>query len=325
MKKETKIAIAAVLATSAAAAATATLITCVRLLSDVAVKKDLPKIPVSVRNKISGGPIIKDDNIVNLAQKKSEALRALCTEKVTVTNRDGLTLTGHWYRALHPKRIVIAMHGWRSSWSHDFGMIADFLHTNDCSVLFPDQRSHGESEGEHIGFGVLERYDCADWVNHVVQIEDPTLPVYLCGISMGATTVLMASELELSDRVKGIISDCGFTSPYDIWEHVMNDNLKINSKLAFQMANHYISRKAHFDAKEASTLTAVANTKIPILFVHGDADGFVPVEMTKKNYDACASEKQILIVPGAEHGLSFCVDGDSYKKAVLDFFSKYDN
>lgn len=324
MKKETKIAIAAVSCTAAAAAATSVLLTCVRFLSDVAVKKDLPNISPSMRKRISGSSN-KEGELADLVKKQSENLRSLCTEKVTMVNRDGLKLTGYWYRSPDPKRIVIAMHGWRSSWSHDFCVSADFMHDIGCSVLFPDQRCHGESEGEHIGFGVLERFDCADWVNYVVRTESPHLPIYLCGVSMGATTVLMASELSLPERVKGIISDCGFTSPYDIWEHVMNNNLKINSKFAFQMANNYISRKAHFDGKEASTVTAVANTKIRILFVHGDADGFVPIEMTNKNYESCASEKQLLIVHGAEHGMSFYVDGGSYKKAVCDFFLKYDN
>ena len=324
MKKETKIAIAAVSAAGFAATVTATLVASVKLISDMAVKKDIPKILKPMKKVIAGGGEV-DKQLVETASKESENLRSLCTEKVVIQNRDGLNLTGYWYRAKDPKRIIIAMHGWRSTWLTDFSLITQFLIDNNCSILFPDQRCHGESEGEHIGFGVFERYDCVDWVNFVVKTEQNNLPVYLCGVSMGASTVLMASELELHDRVKGIISDCGFTSPYDIWSHVMNNNLKINSKLAFQMANHYISRKTNLDAKGASTETAVANTKIPILFVHGDADGFVPVEMTYKNYNACASEKYLLIVPNADHGLSFYVDSYSYKKAVAEFFYKYDN
>ncbi len=323
MKKETKIALASVGAAAVASAVTATLLSAVKLLSDMAVKKEIPKVLRTAKINISGSNP-PDDGLVEFATEKALYLKDVCTEKVTIKNRDGLTLTGYWYRHENPKRIIIAMHGWRSSWVTDFSLIAEFLHEQGCSVLFPDQRAHGESQGEHIGFGVFERYDCVDWLEYVLETEQTDIPVYLCGISMGATTVLMASELDLPPRVKGIISDCGFTSPNDIWRHVMNNNLKIKGNLALNIANFYVSRQANFDAKSISTVNCVANTKTPILFVHGTSDSFVPVDMTKENYEACASEKQLLTVDGADHGLSFYVDPETYKKTVIEFFEKYD-
>lgn len=322
MKKETKITIAAISAAAVAATITAA-VTTVKVFSDMAIKKEIPKVVKPLKNVISGNKEVALE-LSDIADEQSRALKELATEKVTITNRDGLKLTGYWYRNSCPRRIVIAMHGWRSNWSMDFSLCAEFLHKNGCSILFPDQRCHGESEGDHIGFGVFERYDLADWIDYVVKTEGDNLPIYLLGVSMGATTVLMASDLDLPSCVKGIISDCAFTSPNDIWHHVMKNNLKVNSKLAFQMANYYIIKEAKLDGKSASTVDCVANTKIPILFVHGDSDSFVPVEMTKQNYEACNSEKKMLIVNGAEHGLSFYVDEISYKMAVFDFFGKYD-
>ena len=322
MKKETKLTIAAISAAAVAATVTAA-VTSVKLFSDMAVKKEIPKVIRPLKHIISGNKEISTE-ISNMADEQSRSLKELANQKVTITNRDGLKLTGHWYRHSSPSRIIIAMHGWRSTWSMDFSLCAEFLHKNGCSILFPDQRCHGESEGDHIGFGVFERYDLADWIKYVVESEGDSLPIYLLGVSMGATTVLMASDLDLPSCVKGIISDCAFTSPHDIWDHVMKNNLKVNSKLAFAMANYYIVKEAKLDGKSASTLNSVANTEIPILFVHGDADSFVPLEMTKQNYDACNSDKKMLIVSGAEHGLSYYVDEISYKMAVFDFFGKYD-
>lgn len=323
MKTGTKIILAALGATAIGGATAAVALSLVKVLSDTAVKKDVPKVMKPFKTKISGSEA-PDKMLVDAAGRKALELKERCGEKVQIKNRDGLTLTGHWLRNPNQKRIVIAMHGWRSSWDFDFSLSAGFLYNEGCSILFPDQRAHGESEGEHIGFGVFERNDCIDWLNYVIETEAADVPVYLYGVSMGATTVLMASELSDTDRLKGIISDCGFTSPKDIWQHVMNNNLRIKSKLALNLADFYISREAKLDTGASSTINAVANTKTPILFIHGEADSFVPVEMTRKNYEACASEKEILIVPEADHGLSFFVDAQAYKKAVCSFFEKYD-
>ena len=301
MKKETKIAVFAISAAAAAGTITAGLLSAVKLLSDMAVKKEVPKMIQSFKINVSGSQDV-DSKLVEAATEKANELLKLCTQKVTIENRDGLKLTGYYWKNPNAKRIVIAMHGWRSVWYSDFSLSAKFMYDEGCSILFPEQRCHGDSEGEHIGFGVFERFDCQDWVDYVVKTEENDLPIYLCGVSMGATTVLMASQLNLSDRVKGIIADCGFTSPDEIWQHVMHNNL---------------------NTKAASTIDALSQTEIPVLFVHGDKDTFVPLEMTQRNYEVCNSPKDILIVEGAEHGLSFYVDPEAYKNKVIEFFKKY--
>ncbi|MBQ8606289.1 MAG: alpha/beta hydrolase [Clostridia bacterium] len=323
MKKETKIILAAAGIAAVTGAVTATVLSAVKVLSDTAIKKDVPKVMKPFKVKISGSSA-PDKMLMDAANRKADELKERADEKVTIKNRDDIKLTGHILRHPEPERIIIAMHGWRSHWSFDFSLIAPFLYDEKSTILFPDQRAHGESEGDHIGFGVFERNDCIDWLGYALENAPEDIPIYLCGVSMGATTVLMASELDLPDRVKGIISDCGFTSPKDIWQHVMNENLKIKSKLALNIADFYISREAKMDTKTVSTVTAVSNTKTPILFVHGDADSFVPVDMTYRNYEACASEKQLLIVPGADHGLSYFNDAPTYKQVVREFFKKYD-
>ena len=124
---------------------------------------------------------------------------------------DGTRLVGHYFRTEGAKRTVIAFHGWRSAWYRDFAMIYDFWFKNDCSVLFVEQRGQKGSSGDYMGFGLLERFDCQSWVNYLTAREDTVTPLYLAGISMGASTVLMASGLNLPDCVHGILADCGFT------------------------------------------------------------------------------------------------------------------
>lgn len=322
MKKETRLAFVAAGFTAVAATAAAA-VTSMKLLADVAVNKTLPKRACKFQDKIAGS--VTGQEIMNIINEKGELLKNAATERVAIQSSGGLTLVGHWYPAENAKRIVVCMHGWRSSWYADFGACAQFLHDSGCSILCPDQRSQGESEGDHIGFGVLEREDCRDWVNYVIERFGTKLPIYLCGISMGATTVLMASGYEYPPCVRGIISDCGFTSPHEIWSHIMKNNLHISDKIGYPIANFFVNKKASFDGDDMSTVDALRNTRLPVLFVHGEEDTFVPVQMTYENYAACASDKTMFTVPGAGHGMSYFYDPEGYRRAVLEFFAQNDN
>ena len=283
------------------------------------------KCPGKLQNNISavsGGSV--NEELLKMTEQATKDLEAAAQTRVEVESHDGLRLVGHWYPADEPKRILIAMHGWRSCWSRDFGVITPFWHENGCSVLYAEQRGQGESEGEYMGFGILERYDCLKWAQWASENNPDNLPIYLVGLSMGATTVLMASNLDLPENVRGIIADCGFTSAYDIWKHVAEENLHLHYGLHAAAADDLCRKKIGVHSKECSTVDALKQTKVPVLFIHGADDGFVPVRMTHENYAACAGEKQLLIVPGADHAMSYCVEQDRYEKVANDFWNTYD-
>lgn len=322
MKNQTKRIVTATILTAGAATVAAS-VTAIKLLTDVAIDKRLPPQVYKLQHKVSGSKT--DEAMTKLFSEKSAWLEKNATEKVCVTSSDGLKLTGHIYPADKPQRVVIAFHGWRSSWSSDYGTTAEVFHDNNCTMIYPDQRSQGESEGEHIGFGVLERKDVPVWVDFAVQRFGTDIPIYLCGISMGAATVLMAADYDYPPNVKGILADCGFTSPHAIWSHVMSCNLRINEKLSYPIANYFINKKASYDGDEYSTLEALSKTKLAVLIIHGDADTFVPVDMAYKNYNACSADKELLIVHGAGHGMSYFTETENYQRKVLDFFKRHDN
>lgn len=259
-----------------------------------------------------------------LLAEAQERLEQNAQETVEIQGQDGTRLVGHWYPCEEPKRILVAMHGWRSSWSRDFGLVADFWHENGCSVLYAEQRGQGESGGEYMGFGMLERYDCQQWAKWVDANNPDNLPIYLSGISMGATTVLMASGMELPENVHGIMADCGFTSAYDIWKHVAEKNLHLHYGIYAAAVDDLCKKKIHVGARDYSTVEALAQCKVPVLFAHGTDDSFVPVEMTYENFKACASPKRLFIVPGAEHAQSYLVDKDGYEAQAKDFWKTYD-
>ena len=294
----------------------------VRILGDVAIKRDVMPLPKGIQNKLSGG-FTEDPNLAE-ARRAGEDARKLETETVSIVTDDGLTLTGHFRPNESTKRVVIAMHGWRSSWENDYGASCEFYHNCGCATLYPDQRCTGASDGEYIGFGVLERHDCLAWIKYICDRFGPDMPVYLVGISMGATTVLMTLGFPLPANIKGVIADCGFTSPKAIWSHVINENMGISDKLSYPILNYICNKKAQYDGDEYSTVTALSENVIPVLFVHGGADKFVPISMTFENYEACKGEREIFVVPGAGHGMSYLVDTEGYHRKVKKFFQKHD-
>ena len=190
------------IAATAVASATAYLTT--RLLTREALDRDEPRVFQKAGNLISGtqsGNAFQEE-----LRKAAEKLAQKENETVEITGHDGVPLVGHWIPCENAKRVIIAMHGWRSAWYKDFGMVSNFWERNGCSVLYAEQRGQGNSGGDFIGFGPIERYDCLDWIHWVSKRCGTELPIYLCGVSMGATTVLMAAGLDLPENVHGIMT-----------------------------------------------------------------------------------------------------------------------
>ena len=174
-----------------------------------------------------------------------------------------------------------------------------------------------------MAFGLLERYDCLDWLNWLQEHAGPDVPIYLAGVSMGAATVLMTADLALPDRVHGIMADCGFTSPDAIWRHIAQNNLHLPYAMNRRLVDDMVRRRISGFGRQ-STVDALKKTRVPVLLIHGTEDHFVPVEMTYQNYVACASPKRLLVVPGADHGMSYLVDRPLYQSTTLAFWRDFD-
>lgn len=242
-------------------------------------------------------------------------------EHVYTTSFDGLTLHGRFYQQEGAKRTMVLVHGWRGGWDYDFCLGGPWLYEEGYNLLVIDQRAQGESEGEYMSMGIKERKDCHTWLKWLEEHTDATkLPVYFMGISMGASTVLMASGEKMPDYVKGIIADCGYTTPYDMLFNYGHKVYRIPDFPLMRMFNQYCIKHADVDLKGYSTLDAMETNELPIYFIHGKGDTFVPCEMTLENYEACKSMKKLLLVEDAPHGMSFLFDRDSYVKEAHAFF-----
>lgn len=313
--------ISGIVAAAAAGASLSAYLT-TKILVKTAVDRDGPRVMQRAGNLLARTQ--KDNQFLAELDAAAKRLEGKKSETVTVTSLDGIPLVGHFIPSENPKRVIIAMHGWRSSWAKDFGTMSDFWEANDCSVLYAEQRGQNNSGGDYMGFGLTERYDVLNWINWVTERCGSKLPIYLAGVSMGATTVLMAAGLNLPSNVHGIAGDCGFTSPQAIWKHVANKNLHLVYGLRSIMADTMFKERLQMATNDYSTVEALKNSKTPILLVHGTEDHFVPVEMTYENYVACAAPKKLFIVPGADHGMSYYTDKQGYEKTIIEFWNEFD-
>ena len=246
------------------------------------------------------------------------------SETVTIKAYDGVRLVARYLPCDNARGTLLLFHGWRSYPELDFGVAMEFYRSQGLNLLFVDERAQGESEGKFITFGVRERHDVATWAAYAAMHFGPAHPLILDGLSMGAATVLMASDLPLPLSVRGIIADCGFSSPYAIMKSVFRAHCRRLPAGPFLALTDVFTRLfAGFSLKGASTLDAVAKTKLPILFIHGTGDTFVPCSMTQAAYDACAAPKQLVLVPDAGHGCSYLVDRPRVQAELAAFLSKH--
>jgi len=242
-------------------------------------------------------------------------------EYVEITSKDSLKLRARYYHYKDDAPIAIMMHGYRSNYCRDGNGGFKIAKEYGLNILMPDQRAHGKSEGNTITFGVKERFDCALWADYIVDRFGKDTKIVLIGLSMGAATVMMASDIVKHQNVKGIIADCGYTSPRDIITDVAS-HMNIPGRLGYFFARLGARLFGNFDPDDASSVISLSKTKIPVLFIHGDADKFVPCNMSEKCYKECKSKKQILIIKGATHGMSYYVDTEGYTNAVNNFLNQ---
>lgn len=238
---------------------------------------------------------------------------------VETTSFDGLKLSGKWVPAEHPMGTIILFHGYRSTYLTDFGGIFNRYHNWGLNLLLVRQRAHGESEGQYITFGVRERMDVLSWIdfhNRTHGMDN----VYLGGMSMGASTLLFAAGEALPPNVRGITADCGFSSPAEIIALTAQKRFRIPAKPILPVVNLFSRLLAGFDLWECNSTKILARAKVPILFIHGKADDFVPCRMTQAGYNACSGEKHLVLVEGAGHGMAFLFDRERVVNALRNFF-----
>lgn len=240
-------------------------------------------------------------------------------EEIWVESDDNLRLYGRFFPCGDSKKTVICFHGYTSEGMNDYSTLARFYLDNGFNLLIVDQRAHGKSEGTYIGFGCLDRHDAKVWIEYIVDRLGEDCRILLHGDSMGASTVLMTLGLDLPEQVKAAVSDCAFTSAWDVFSAVLRNMYHLPPFPIMQIANQMVKKKAGYELDECNAIREVAETKVPVLFIHGEDDSFVPCSMVHQLYRACQSEKKLVLVEGAGHVESCYKNPEEYEKAIRSF------
>lgn len=230
----------------------------------------------------------------------------------------GLTLSARYYHTADGAPLQILFHGYRSMALRDCAGGFYLAKKLGCNILAVDQRAHARSEGHTITFGIQERKDCLSWIQYANNRFSSNAPIILSGLSMGASTVLMASALPLPENVVAIMADCPYSSPADIIRKVSRDR-HMPDALAYPFIWLGAKIFGKFSLNETTSVESVRQAKIPILLLHGEDDRFVPCRMSREIYAACASRAELHTFPYAGHGLCYIMDPVRYEKISTSF------
>ena len=237
----------------------------------------------------------------------------------SISSFDGLKLYGKFYEYAPGAPIEIMFHGYRGTAERDLSGGMQRCFRLGHSAFIVDQRCSGKSEGNVITFGICEYRDCLSWIDFLMQNFGSDVKIILTGISMGASTVLMAAGKQLPPNVIGVLADCGFHCAREIILKVAGQ-LHLPGKLLYPFIKFGARVYGGFDLEAYSPIEAMRSCSVPVLFFHGADDDYVPSYMSQLNFDACQSTKKIIIVPGAGHGLSYPVAPELYLDEAARFF-----
>ncbi|MDR9853499.1 alpha/beta hydrolase [Paenibacillus sp. VCA1] len=256
-------------------------------------------------------------------EMEEEWLGSQPVETLHIQGEDGLPLTGYYIPAPLPSnRTAIVVHGYNSQ-GREMGAFAKLYSEMGFHVLMPDNRGHGQSGGNYIGFGWHDRRDIVQWIHYILERSGPDVQIMLHGVSMGGATVLMTSGEQLPDQVKCIVSDCAYTSVKDILTYQLKQMYKLPPFPLLPVTSLVCKLRAGYFFGEGSALKQVARTRLPILFIHGDRDAFVPFPMVHRLAAAAGGEKDLYVVPTAAHANAYFVNKKEYAQRIARFVNRY--
>lgn len=245
-------------------------------------------------------------------------------ERLIVTANGGIELIGYFIEATNPsKKLVILIHGHRSN-ATMMGNYGMFYQEQNYNVFMADNRGHGESDGNYVGMGWLDRLDYLQWLDLLIERLGDDVQIVFHGVSMGASTALMTlGERKLPINVVAAIADCGYSSVYEEFKYQINHFFNLPSFPILNIGSLISRIFAGYSFFEASTVKQVAKSNIPVFIIHGDVDTYNPTFMAYDIYEAINVEKKLWIVPEANHGLAYYVDPNEYMNNVFEFLNNY--
>lgn len=260
------------------------------------------------------------DNDYEGREKARKWYENTVVEDYSLISRDNLNL--HALAITQPGNLwVIICHGYSGQAANN-STSAYHFYEKGYNVLMPDARGHGQSEGDYIGMGWDDRLDIVDWIDQILE-TNPDAQIVLYGVSMGAATVMMVSGEDLPQNVKAIVEDCGYSSVWGEFSYQLKMLFQLPDKPIMNFASFVTKLRAGWWLEDGDAIEQLHKNKTPIMFIHGNADTFVPSIMLDEVYEATEVPKEKLLVENAGHGGSAGVLGEKYWDAVFHFIHQY--
>lgn len=249
----------------------------------------------------------------------AEWLDTVDSHKISVMSTDGFTLIATEFDNDADMHLwALVLHGY-TGWKEEMYPFACWYHEEGYQVIVPDLRCQGESEGDFIGMGWTDHYDCNLWIDYILS-QDADARIVIHGQSMGAATALMMTgEETLSDHVVAVISDCAYTDAYSMFGDKVKEWFYLPAFPLVDSARVVLRLRGGYDLMDASALNAVAKSSTPTLFIHGASDAMISAQMSQELYDAAACPKELLIIESAGHAQAQDKDPDGYYGAIREF------
>ncbi len=265
-----------------------------------------------------------DDDYAEATKETDNAIIRLkenyTAEEVSITTDDGLTLPGYFYINENPTEdTFICVHGYNTNSDFAFAAMVEPILNAGYNCFLVNHRHFSGHEGKFTGFGILEKEELIKWIE-CVNSYFPNGKIILYGTSMGAATIMQASDKDLTPNVVGFIEDCGFTTCYDEFSYLVKSVTHLPSKPIIGSLGIMSKALLDLDIKTSDSREALKNTKLPALFIHGGRDNFVPTYMVQECFDACGSEdKKLVIYDEARHTQSHFKYPHEYEKEIFEF------
>ncbi len=265
---------------------------------------------------------IKVNRQIALNETRAWAAEAV-HEKIAVETQDGYTLIAETFPAEEESHVwILVLHGY-TGWKEEMYPFAYWYHEQGYQILVPDLRCQGESEGDFIGMGWTDHFDCVLWVNYILS-RDADARIVIHGQSMGASTALMmAGDERTSNKITAVISDCAYTDAYSMFGDKITEWFYLPPFPIVDTAGFVLRMRGGYNLKDASAIDAVVKSRIPTLFIHGSEDDMISVQMSQDLYDAAGGPKELLIVEGAGHAQAQDKDPEAYYGAIAAFLEEY--
>ena len=236
---------------------------------------------------------------------------------------DGVRLHVYYVKAPAPTpQTAIIVHGYTDNAIRM--MMIGYMYNKSLgfNILLPDLRYSGLSEGTHLQMGWNDRKDVAQWINTAPTLFGDSLEIVVHGISMGAATTMMLAGDAQPESVKCFIEDCGYTSVWDEFKKELKQQFNLPAFPLLYVSNLICKLRYGWSFKEADALKQVAKCHLPILFIHGENDTYVPTSMVYPLYEAKPQPKELWLVPSEGHARSFHNFPKEYTERVKAFIEK---